>query len=81
MHTNSTPKVFLTGSSGYIGGDALFYLTCEHPDFTYALLVRSEEKAKAVQLKYPKVRIVLGTLEDTEIIRREAAWADIVIRQ
>ena len=76
-----TPKVFITGSTGYIGGDALFHLTSQHPDFTYALLVRSEEKAQAVSSEYPKARIVLGSLDDTDIIRREAAWADIVIRK
>lgn len=76
-----TTKVFVTGATGYIGGDALFHFYHEYPDLDLALLVRSEGKAKTVQAKYPKARIVLGSLEDSDIIRREAAWADIVFRE
>ncbi|KAL0935104.1 nucleoside-diphosphate-sugar epimerase [Colletotrichum truncatum] len=73
------PKFFVTGATGYIGGDALFHLTHKYPDLDLALLVRSEDKAKTVQSKYPNARIVLGSLDDSDIIRREAAWADIVL--
>lgn len=75
------PKVFVTGATGYIGGDALFHLSQKYPDLDFALLVRSEAKAKTVQAKYPKARIVLGSLEDSDTIRREAAWADVVFRE
>lgn len=75
------PKVFVTGATGYIGGDALFHLSQKHSNFDLALLVRSEDKAKKVQSKYPNARIVLGSLEDSDTIRREAAWADIVIQE
>ncbi|RAH51177.1 NAD(P)-binding protein [Aspergillus brunneoviolaceus CBS 621.78] len=72
-------KVFLTGATGYIGGDALYQIHQEHPDFEYALLIRSEAKAKKVQSAYPKARIVIGGNDDLELLAREAAWADIVI--
>ncbi|KAK1991437.1 NAD(P)-binding protein [Colletotrichum falcatum] len=72
-------KIFLTGATGYIGGDALFHLYKKHPEFEYALLVRSEDKAKKVVENYPTVRIVLGGLDDSEKLEREASWADIVI--
>lgn len=75
------PKVFVTGATGYIGGDALFHLCQKYPDLDVSLLVRSEAKAKAVRSKYPDARIVLGSLEDSDIVRREAAWADIVLRK
>jgi len=74
-----TVKIFLTGATGYIGGDALYHLYRKHPEFEYALLVRSEDKAKKVVEKYPTVRIVLGGLDDFETLEREASWADIVI--
>lgn len=74
-------KVFITGATGYIGGDALFHLYHENPNLDLALLVRSKDKAKTVKIKYPEARIVLGSLEDSDIIRREAAWADIVFRE
>ncbi|KAI8186738.1 hypothetical protein K4K56_005317 [Colletotrichum sp. SAR 10_98] len=72
-------KIFLTGATGYIGGDALYQLYQKHSDFEYALLIRTEEKAKKVQERFPKARIVIGGLDDSEILEREAAWADIVI--
>lgn len=76
-----TIKVFLTGATGYIGGDALYLLHQQHPDFEFALLIRSDDKAKKVLEKYPKARIVIGGLDDSAILEREAAWADIVVRE
>ena len=75
------PKVFLTGATGYIGGDALFHISQQHSDLDLALLVRTEEKAKEVKASYANARIVLGDLDDSETIKREAAWADIVLRK
>jgi hypothetical protein len=39
-----------------------------------------EEKAKPVTEAFPKVRIVIGGLDDSKILEEEAAKADIVIR-
>ena len=75
-----TAKVFLTGASGYIGGDALQLLHKLHSDFEFALLVRSEDKANKILAKYPAARIVLGGLDDAATLEREASRADIVIR-
>ena len=75
-----TIKAFVTGATGYIGGDALYHLHQRYPDFEYALLIRSDDKAKNVHAKYPKARIVRGGLDDSALLEREAAWADIVIR-
>ncbi|KAF6826684.1 hypothetical protein CPLU01_09539 [Colletotrichum plurivorum] len=74
-----TAKVFITGATGYIGGDALYQLHQKYPDFEYALLVRTEDKAKKILEKYPKARIVIGGLDDSETLEKEAAWADIVL--
>ncbi|PLB45970.1 nucleoside-diphosphate-sugar epimerase [Aspergillus steynii IBT 23096] len=73
------PKVFITGITGYIGGDAFYLIEQNHPDLEISALVRSTEKANPIAEKYPQVRIVLGGLDDAEILEREAAWADIVI--
>lgn len=78
---NMTLKIFLTGATGYIGGDTLFLVCRQHPGAELALLVRSQEKAKKVQEQYPNARIVIGSLDDSDILRREAAWADVVIRK
>lgn len=73
-------KLFITGLTGYIGGDAFYYLSQHHPNFEYSALIRSEEKAKRVREAYPNVRTVIGSLDDSEVLAREAAWADIVLR-
>ncbi|KAL3483867.1 NAD(P)-binding protein [Aspergillus germanicus] len=72
-------KIFITGATGYIGGDVFYLLQQNHPDAEFSLLIRSVEKAKAVLQKYPAVRTVVGSLDDSELIEREAAQADIVI--
>ncbi|KAI0169147.1 NAD(P)-binding protein [Hypoxylon sp. FL1284] len=73
------PKIFLTGATGYVGGDALYALTKAHPDYEYSLLVRNEERGKPVAAAYPNARLVYGGLDDIDIIKKEAAAADIVI--
>ncbi|KAK6864046.1 hypothetical protein PG990_006514 [Apiospora arundinis] len=72
-------KIFLTGATGYIGGDALSVLIQAHPDFEYTLLVRTQEKADKVKTQYPNATIILGDLNDSELLREQAAKADIVL--
>ncbi|KAI1871014.1 hypothetical protein JX265_006054 [Neoarthrinium moseri] len=77
-----TPKIFLTGVTGYVGGEAFSQLYSNHPEYEYRLLVRNEEKAKLVSAKYPsteRLQLVVGSLEDEDIIEKEAAAADIVV--
>ena len=66
---------------GYVGGDALYALTKAHPEFSYTLLVRNEERGKQVLALYPNARLVYGDLDNEDVIAREAAAADIVIRK
>ncbi|KAH8173706.1 NAD(P)H-binding domain-containing protein [Sarocladium implicatum] len=73
------PKIFLTGATGYIGGDALYTITESRPDLEFSVLVRSKDKAEKVQAQYPNARVVLGELGDADTLRKEAASADIVI--
>lgn len=75
-----TTKIFLTGITGYVGGDAFHSLQKTHSNLEFATLVRTEEKAQRVREKYPGVRIVIGDLDDASKITAEASWADIVIR-
>jgi hypothetical protein len=51
-----------------------------HPEYEYAALVRSKEKAELVSKAYPSIRIVLGGLDDYELLKQEASKADIVLR-
>lgn len=65
--------------TGYIAGDALYALQEKHPELEYAALVRTQEKADRVLAAYPKIRIVLGGLDDSQLIEDETAKADIVL--
>lgn len=51
----------------------------KHPEYEYALLVRNEERGAPILSKYPKVRLVVGTLDSSEVIEKEAAAADVVL--
>ncbi|KAF2092990.1 NAD(P)-binding protein [Rhizodiscina lignyota] len=74
-----SPKVFITGATGYIGGDALYVLYKAHPNYEYSVLIRTQDKADAVKKAYPSVRVVLGDLDNSAILEEEASRADIVI--
>lgn len=67
--------------TGYIAGDALYALNEKHPDYEYSALVRTQEKADIVKKAFPKVRIVLGGNDDSELLKEEAAKADVVLRK
>ncbi|KAI9044300.1 putative nucleoside-diphosphate-sugar epimerase [Aspergillus affinis] len=72
-------KVFVTGATGYIGGDVFFNFAQAHPDWEYAVLTRSKEKGAQVSSKYPKARIVIGGLDSSDLIAEETKNADIVL--
>ncbi|GFN12470.1 nucleoside-diphosphate-sugar epimerase [Aspergillus tubingensis] len=73
------PKIFITGATGYIGGDALYAIFAKHPEYQYTVLVRSPEKAAQVQAQYPSIRVVIGDLDDSALLEKESAEADIVL--
>ena len=75
------PKIFITGVTGYIAGDALYALHQKHPDYEYTAFVRTQAKGDVVKKQYPNIRIVLGGLDNSEIIKDESSKADIVLRR
>jgi hypothetical protein len=66
--------------TGYIAGDALYTLNQKHPDYEYSALVRTQEKADIVKKAFPNVRTVLGGNDDSDLLKEEAAKADVVLR-
>lgn len=72
-------KLFITGSTGYIGGDALYAVANTYPDLQITALVRNSDKGAKVASQYPKIRLVYGDLESSDLITKEAADADIVL--
>ncbi|KAH0846085.1 putative nucleoside-diphosphate-sugar epimerase [Fonsecaea pedrosoi] len=71
-------KIFATGTTGYIGGDALYLISQKHPEWELTCLVRNSDKGAKVAAVYPKVRLVYGDLDTVDLIEEEAANSDIV---
>ncbi|KAG9256055.1 nucleoside-diphosphate-sugar epimerase [Emericellopsis atlantica] len=73
------PSIFLTGATGYIGGTAHAHLVKAFPDARFVLLVRNEERAKPIKDAYRDTTFVYGSLNDSDVIEKAAAEADIVV--
>lgn len=73
-------RVFITGVSGYIGGQITTDLSQQHPELQLVGLVRNLEQAQKVKAKLPSVETVLGDLSSIDILQKEAKKADIVIQ-
>ncbi|KAK4546501.1 hypothetical protein LTR36_001718 [Oleoguttula mirabilis] len=71
-------KIFATGATGYIGGDALYTIVNAHPEYDITCLVRNSDKGALVATYYPKIKLVYGDLDSTELLEEEAKKADIV---
>lgn len=72
-------KLFVTGSTGYIGGDALFAVANKYPELEITALVRNSDKGAKVSSQYPGIRLVYGNLDSIELLETEAYMADIVL--
>ena len=73
------PKVFITGATGYIGGDALYEIAAKHPDYEIAALVRNSDKGAQVASQYSDLRLIYRSLDDEAKLEDEAKKADIVL--
>lgn len=71
-------KLFVTGATGFIGGDALYTIVKAHPEYEVTCLVRNSSKGALVAKVYPQIRLVYGDLDSYDLIRGESAAADIV---
>ncbi|KIW17948.1 hypothetical protein PV08_05143 [Exophiala spinifera] len=76
--TNSSVNIHSTGATGYIGGDSLYLISQTHPEWELTLLVRDEAKATKMRNQYSQARIVIGDLENSELLMEESRKADIV---
>ncbi|KAF5653379.1 nucleoside diphosphate sugar epimerase [Fusarium sp. NRRL 25303] len=72
-------SIFLTGASGYVGGQLLHELTQAHPEYTIATLVRDANAAETIAKAYPRVRTVVGDLDDSALVEQEASQALVVL--
>ncbi|KAJ5635347.1 uncharacterized protein N7484_008660 [Penicillium longicatenatum] len=75
-----TPKrIFITGTTGYLGGTTLNLLSKTFPDAIYSALVRTSQQAEAVTTAYPTVTPILGDISSDDVVTAAARAADIVI--
>lgn len=72
------PRVFATGVTGYVGGDALHAILQAHPGWQYSFLVRDRTRLGSLASDHPSVRVVEGDLSDLGLLKSEAASADMV---
>jgi hypothetical protein len=72
--------IFITGISGYIGGQVLHDITKKHPEYQVRGLVRTKEQQQQIASKYPFVKTVIGDLDSAEVLKAEAAQVDVVLR-
>ncbi|KAI8357731.1 hypothetical protein B0O80DRAFT_445697 [Mortierella sp. GBAus27b] len=77
-------RVFVTGATGYIGSTtfALLLKQSNASNYSFRVLARSQEKADKnlpPTRTNPVIEPVIGSLDDTDILRRESANADVVL--
>ncbi|KAH8590665.1 nucleoside-diphosphate-sugar epimerase [Bisporella sp. PMI_857] len=72
-----SPKIFLTGGTGYIGGSVLVALVQQHPEYEITVLLR--RVPPNFRETFLNVKIVEGNFDDVELISATAALNDIVI--
>ena len=74
-------RIFLTGATGYVGGDVFYRLQQSSlaKSHMFSCLVRDPDKAKELSEKYPRIEIIQGDLDDSDLIVKEARKADVVL--
>jgi hypothetical protein len=67
--------------SGYIGGDVLYELLSAHPDWEQSItcLVRNPAHETQFKARYPKLRLLFATFDQTALIEEEIAKHELVV--
>ncbi|KAH7407981.1 hypothetical protein BKA64DRAFT_693998 [Cadophora sp. MPI-SDFR-AT-0126] len=76
---STSPRIFVTGVSGYVGGHTVMRVTEKHPEWSIAALVRNQEQSDIVKARWPKIETVIGDLDDKELMIKEGSKADVVL--
>jgi len=79
IYVHLLTRLLSTAATGYIGGTVLDALVTRHPEYSITALLRTVPDGFAA--RYPNVRIVRGSFDDTQLIADTAAENDIVIRK
>ncbi|EAU36702.1 conserved hypothetical protein [Aspergillus terreus NIH2624] len=67
--------------SGYIGGDVLYELLSVHPDWEQSItcLVRNPAHEAQFRARYPRLRLLFATFDQTALIEEEIAKNELVV--
>lgn len=76
-----SPTIFITGVSGYIGGELVGVMRKQHPEWKIVTLVRNAEQAQIVHQTYIGVKTVIGDLDSHDLLAEQGAKADVVLRK
>lgn len=74
-----SPRIFITGATGYVGGTVLHTILQAHPDWLVTALVRTKEQATAVLTQHPSINILHGDLDDSHVLTTAASESDIIL--
>jgi Predicted nucleoside-diphosphate-sugar epimerases len=74
-----TPKVFITGSLGYVGGSTTKALLEAYAAYEVTALVRDETQRNTLKESWPTVKTVIGNLDDETVLSEEGSKVDIVL--
>ena len=69
----------MIGATGFVGATVYDLIYAKHPEYDYTALVRTKEKADELVAHYPLTRVLVGDLNDPQLIESEAGQANIVI--
>ncbi|CZR55030.1 related to nucleoside-diphosphate-sugar epimerase [Phialocephala subalpina] len=75
-----SPLLFMTGATGYIGGQFLENIVSKHPDYNVTCLVRTSSQAEQLTAKHPSLHFVTGDLDSTSVLTEQSKLADVVIQ-
>ena len=75
------PTIFITGVTGYIGGEVAVVLAEKHPEYNLVFLVRKDEQAKIVKARFPSSETVIGDLDSHDVLFEQGKRADVVLRK
>ncbi|OAK99958.1 NAD(P)-binding protein [Phaeosphaeriaceae sp. SRC1lsM3a] len=74
-----SPRILITGTTGYVGGTVVGPLVRKHPEYQVVSLVRTDEQATIARSAFPTVETVIGDLDNSTVLEAEAAKADVVL--
>lgn len=76
-----SPTIFITGVTGYIGGEVAVVLSRKHPEYKLVFLVRNSEQSKIVKATFPSAETVIGDLDSHDILVEQGKRANVVLRK